>query len=97
MLAFAVTIHKAQGLSLQSAIIDAGKSYFRSGMIHVALSRVTSLAGKHLLISTSLESNVTKMLSLNAVRLRQKYTPHLGKMASTELCKKKQETHQEMR
>ena len=47
MLAFAITIHKSQGLSLQSAIIDAGAPTFGCGMTYVALSRVTSLLGLH--------------------------------------------------
>jgi len=48
MLAFAITIHKSQRLSLQTAIVDAGFSTFGPGMIYVALSRVTSLTGLHL-------------------------------------------------
>jgi ATP-dependent DNA helicase PIF1 len=43
-LAWAVTIHKSQGLSFDNAIIDAGNS-FASGQVYVALSRVRSLEG----------------------------------------------------
>ena len=49
MPAFGITIHKAQGLSLSSVIVDAGASIFGCGMIYVALSRVTSLSGLHLI------------------------------------------------
>jgi len=49
MLAFAITIHKSQGLSLENAIVDAGSTNFGPGMIYVALSRVTSLNGLHLI------------------------------------------------
>lgn len=43
-LAWAVTIHKSQGLTFEKAIIDAGQS-FAPGQVYVALSRLTSLNG----------------------------------------------------
>ncbi len=43
-LAWAITIHKSQGLTFEKAIIDAGRS-FASGQVYVALSRCTSLDG----------------------------------------------------
>jgi uncharacterized protein YpbB len=43
-LAWAITIHKSQGLTFQKAIIDAGAS-FAPGQVYVALSRLTSLSG----------------------------------------------------
>lgn len=43
-LAWAITIHKSQGLTFQNAIIDAGDS-FAPGQVYVALSRCTSLEG----------------------------------------------------
>ena len=48
ILAYAVTIHKCQGLSLDSAIIDLSSKVFSPGMAYVALSRVCSLNGLHL-------------------------------------------------
>lgn len=43
-LAWAITIHKSQGLTFTKAIIDAGSS-FAAGQVYVALSRCTSLEG----------------------------------------------------
>lgn len=43
-LAWAITIHKSQGLTFEKAIIDAGAS-FAPGQVYVALSRLTSLEG----------------------------------------------------
>ncbi len=43
-LAWAITIHKSQGLTFTHAIVDAGES-FAPGQVYVALSRCTSLEG----------------------------------------------------
>jgi hypothetical protein len=43
-LAWAITIHKSQGLTFEKAIIDAGEA-FAPGQVYVALSRCTSLDG----------------------------------------------------
>lgn len=43
-LAWAITIHKSQGLTFEKAVIDAGSS-FAPGQVYVALSRCTSLEG----------------------------------------------------
>ncbi|HMN32657.1 MAG TPA: helix-turn-helix domain-containing protein [Chitinophagaceae bacterium] len=47
-LAWAITIHKSQGLTFNQAIIDAGAS-FAPGQVYVALSRCVSLDGVILL------------------------------------------------
>ena len=44
-LAWATTIHKAQGKTFDRAIIDFGKGTFAPGQAYVALSRCTSLSG----------------------------------------------------
>jgi hypothetical protein len=43
-LAWAITIHKSQGLTFEKAVIDAGAS-FAAGQVYVSLSRLTGLKG----------------------------------------------------
>ena len=47
-LGWAVTIHKAQGATLDVARIDLGRRAFSPGQTYVALSRLTSLSGLYL-------------------------------------------------
>jgi len=78
MLAFAITVHKSQGLSLQSVIVDAGDSTFGCGMVYVALSRVTSLNGLYLIDLNRQKIQCDQKAIQEYNRLRQMYTPHLG-------------------
>src|SRR5271170_2053902 len=44
-LAWGITIHKSQGLTLEKATIDLGHADFASGLSFVAISRIKSLQG----------------------------------------------------
>lgn len=48
ILAWAITIHKAQGVSLDLAQIDVGSNIFEYGQTYVALSRIKSIEGLYL-------------------------------------------------
>jgi len=54
-LAWAVTVHKSQGLTFDRAIIDVGQA-FAPGQVYVALSRLRSLAG--LMLRSRISSNL---------------------------------------
>ncbi len=45
VLAWCITIHKVQGLSLDKAVIDLGQNVFANSQAYVALSRVRNLEG----------------------------------------------------
>jgi len=48
ILAWGITIHKAQGITLENAIIDIGNDIFETGQMYVALSRLKNLDGLYL-------------------------------------------------
>ena len=54
-LAWAVTVHKSQGLTFDKAIVDVGRA-FAPGQVYVALSRLRSLDG--LLLKTKIDPSV---------------------------------------
>ncbi len=67
-LAWAVTIHKAQGKTLDAAVIDLGMRAFAPGQTYVAFSRLTSLDGLYLKRPLTpsdiiVDENVVKFLS----------------------------------
>ena len=45
VLAWCITIHKVQGLSLDKAVIDLGRNVFAHSQAYVALSRVRNIEG----------------------------------------------------
>ena len=79
-LSYAITIHKCQGLSLRNAIIDIGNSVFNCGQVYVALSRLTSLEGLHLINfdPSSVIADEKAIREYN--RLKDKYKPEAEKI-----------------
>ena len=69
ILAYAVTIYKCQGPSLDCAIIDLSSKVFSDGMSYVALSRVKTLSGLHLVAFeyTSIRVSAGELTALGAV------------------------------
>jgi len=68
-LAWAITIHKGQGMTFEKVIIDIGRGTFSHGQLYVALSRCTTLEGivikkpiskKHILMDWRVVNFVTK-------------------------------------
>ena len=59
ILSYAITIHKCQGLSLDTAIIDLSTDVFGDGMAYVALSRVRTL----ILFYTKFWASILQMYS----------------------------------
>ena len=63
ILAWAVTIHKAQGLTLDDVRVDLGNGAFASGQTYVALSRARTLEGLSLTAPLRVQDIPTRMTS----------------------------------
>jgi len=79
-LSMAITLQKSQGLSLKTAIVDAGSNIFGPGMTYVGLSRVTTLNGLHLIDFDASKIHGDHKALTEYNRLRTIFTTHLGNL-----------------
>jgi nucleoside-triphosphatase THEP1 len=69
-LAWAITVHKSQGLTFEKCIVDIDRS-FEAGQVYVALSRCTDLEGLVLKKAIGMQSVLVSQDSLNFSLQRQ--------------------------
>ena len=77
ILAYAVTIHKCQGLCLHCAVVDLSEKVFSAGMAYVALSRVCTLSGLHLIAFDPASIKVSTQCLKEVNRLRETFRKDL--------------------
>jgi hypothetical protein len=70
-LAWAITVHKSQGLTFEKVVADLNGA-FASGQVYVALSRCTSFNG--LVLKTKIDRNAIKA-DINAINFAKNETP----------------------
>ena len=92
LLAYAITIHKCQGLSLNSSIIYLSSNIFSPGMAYVALSRVKTLSGVHFTRFEPESITVSTKNLEESNRLRGLFRPDLPLFTMKRIrCKRKLE------
>ena len=75
--AYAITIHKSQGLTLNHVLTDIGNSVFTCGQAYVALSRVKSIEGLHLINFDPRSIKALDSAVLEYNRLREEFRSNL--------------------
>ena len=93
ILAWALTIHKSQGATMDAAEIDVGSGIFECGQTYVALSRVKSLDGLYLTSFDAKRIRINKKVkefyeSLKLYHDETKEQPSTGDDLPTEACDK---------
>ena len=78
-LAWAVTIHKCQGLTLPEIVIDMmpAKSKFKPGEAYIAFSRVRTIEKLHIINYTQNQIHVSEHVEKEMKRLRQNILPQM--------------------
>lgn len=92
-LAWAITVHKSQGMSLDSAVVDL-RDAFTYGMGYVALSRVRSLNGMELLglnkMSLQVNPEIAE-LDKKFIKQSKDYFKNFKKIRKTDVKKRQEE------
>lgn len=83
-LAWAITIHKSQGLTFDKVIIDSNKA-FASGQVYVALSRCRTLEGIILTSSFNPESIITDQTLIRFDQEQENNPPTIEKLEEDSL------------
>lgn len=85
-LAWAITVHKSQGMSLDAAVVDLSRS-FEPGMGYVALSRVRSLDGLSLVGLNEKALQVNSEVAEYDLELRERSAHHAREVAGLSAAK----------
>ena len=83
--AYAITIHKPQGLTLNNVLVDLGNSIFACGQAYVAMSRVTGLSGLHLINFDPRSIKALDSAIVEYCYLRETFRPTLSYAISKQL------------
>ena len=61
---YGITIHKSQNFTRKHVVMDIGETIFSCGQIYVALSRLTSAIGLHLINFNPLNIKAQKLAKI---------------------------------
>ena len=93
-LAWAVTIHKCQGLTLSEIVIDMthAKGKFKPGEAYVAFSRVKTLDKLHIINYTRSQIHVSERVEKEMKRLRKNILPQMPSNLSQDILRRCENT-----